>query len=51
VTMLIRKMTTPIIHVGARPSRQPAAQYCPQRWSTMKMKKSCTLQKCRLLTK
>ena len=49
--MLTRKMTTPTIHVGARPSRQLAAQYWPHRCSTMKMKKSCTLQKWRLLTK
>ena len=42
-------MTTPIIQVAARPSRQPAMKYWPQRCSTMKMKNSCTDQKWRLL--
>ena len=45
----IAKMTTPIIQVVARPARQLAMKYWPQRCSTMKTKKSWTLQKCRLL--
>ncbi len=49
--MLTEKITTPTIQVGARPSRQPAAKYRPQRWSTMKTKKTWTAQKWRLFTK
>src|ERR1019366_2301058 len=49
--MLTRKSTTPTIHVLARPSRQPAPQYWPQRCSTMKMKNICTDQKWMLLKK
>ena len=51
VRMLTPKMITPIIHVTARPSRQPAMKYWPQRCSTMKMKNSWTDQKWRLLKK
>src|SRR5437879_498101 len=49
--MLTANVTAPIIQVGARPSRQLAMKYCPQRCRTMKMKNTCTLQKWRLLKK
>ena len=45
VPMLTVKITTPTIQVLALPSRQPAPQNCPQRWSTMKMKNIWTDQK------
>ena len=50
VTIITSQITTPTIQVGARPSRQLAMKYCPQRCSTMKMKSACTLQKWTLLT-
>ena len=44
-----KKQTTPVIQVSARRPRQAAIQNFPHRWMTMKMKNSCTLQKCKLL--
>ena len=49
--MLTAKVTTPIIQVGARPSRQLAMKYCPHKCRTMNTKNTWTLQKCRLLKK
>src|SRR3954465_13392775 len=41
--------TAPVIHTIARRPRHAAIQNFPQRWTTMKTKKSWTLQKCKLL--
>src|SRR5581483_1064798 len=49
VRTLMPKMTTPIIHVAARPCRQLAMKYWPQRRRTIAKKNSCTDQKWRLL--
>src|SRR6202035_5690224 len=37
-----RKVTAPVTHTRARPPRQAAIQYLPQRWTTMKKKNSST---------
>ena len=46
-----RNVTTPVIQVSARPPRQAAMKYLPQRWMTMAKKKISTLQRCSELTK
>src|SRR5580692_7607614 len=49
--MEVRKVTTPVIHVSARPPRHAAMKYLPHRWMTMAKKKISTLQRCIEFTK